>query len=138
MQLQAVLGKARVAVEEQLDLTGFLRDHRSRIDDLIVNCEAPPAAADCDADSGASMAAAALPLAGRILLAGSSPADFRRAVEWVGAILPAADPVSVLSALTLIYLVDRGRASAWGNPNRAQAWERIDREIESLLKSAAS
>jgi hypothetical protein len=138
VQLQAVLGKARVAVEEQLDLTEFLRDHRSRIDDLIVNCEAPPGAADCGADPGASMAAAALPLAGRILLAGSSPADFRRAVEWVGAILPAADPVSALAALTLIYLVDRGRASAPGDSNRAQAWERIDREIETLIESAAS
>jgi len=137
MQLQPILEKARVAVEEQLDLTEFVRTYRPRLYDLITSCEDPLSAADCDVDSGSSMVTAALPLTARIVLAGSSEVDFRRAVAWVSAVLPAADPVSVLSALTLIYLVNQGREGALGDPDRAQVWQRINCEVESLLESAA-
>jgi hypothetical protein len=138
MQPQPILERARFAVEEQLNLTEFVRDHRPQIYDLIASWEPLLSAADCDGDSGGGMVAAALPLAARIALAGSSEADFRRAVAWVGAVLPAADPVSVLSALTLIYLVHQGREDASADPHRAQIWQRINCEIESLLESAGS
>jgi hypothetical protein len=137
MQPQPILERARVAVEEQLNLTEFVRDHRSQIYDLIASWGTPPALADCDVDSDGGMVAAVLPLAARIALAGSSEADFRRAVAWVSAALPGADPVSVLSALTLIYLAHQGQEDA-SDPHHAHIWQRINREIESLLGSAAA
>jgi hypothetical protein len=136
-QPHPIFERARFAVEEQLKLTEFVRDHRPQIYDLIAGGEPLLPAADSAVDSGGSMVAWVLPLAARVALAGSSEADFRRAVAWVRAALPAADPVSVLSALTLIYLAHHGQEEASADPHRVQLWQRIGWEIESLLESAA-
>ena len=65
---------------------------------------------DSDREHEFAFIAASLPLISGIIHVGSRVNDYKEATKWVAeeANMPNADPASVLSALTFIYIVDKG------------------------------
>ena len=138
MPLQSLLKTARFAVEEELRLTDFIRTCRRQICQAIEDFERGVSGADCDNDAAESntvFVAECLPLAARIVNAGATREDFQRAVEWVNESKPDADPVSVLSALTFIYLVQEGLEDSQRD---CQIWKRIKRRVNNFLDIVAT
>jgi hypothetical protein len=79
--------------------------------------------------------AESLPLISAIVNVGSSLANFKEAADWVRETLPDAEPVSALSALTFIYVVDKGyqAAQASGDVEKENIWTRMQDRVDALL-----
>lgn len=52
--------------------------------------------------------------------------------NWVGVGRPS-DPITMLSVLTLIHIVNEGAARHRGDPEKAAVWSRIKRHLDKLL-----
>lgn len=79
--------------------------------------------------------AESLPLISAIVNVGSSLENFRKAVDWAQIELHHAEPVSALSALTFIYVVDKGYKAAQesGDADSKNMWTKMKELVETLL-----
>src|SRR3990172_2887136 len=101
----ADLERAAEAVEKRLKAGRFIEGHKGIIFEKLEDNYRRVK----DRDQAQLMFfATSLPLAGSIIQLGTTAEDFRRANEWVRESLPDADPVAILSTLTLIYVVNKG------------------------------
>jgi hypothetical protein len=134
--------KPRIAVEDKLKVKDFIERHidgiLDRIEHSYLNSKDEPA-------GHLTFIAECLPIVSFVVHVGSSRGDFKAATEWVHETLPDADPGSVLSALTFIYLVAQGRKRYSGNDETASVsekekrakkrdnWEAIHARVQDLL-----
>lgn len=81
--------------------------------------------------------AESLPLISAIVNVGSSLANFKQAADWVKQTLPEAEPVSALSALTFIYVVERGvrDAQASDDTEKKNTWTKMQNRVDALLSN---
>jgi hypothetical protein len=137
--MEAVLKLARLAVEEKLKLAEFIRSQRRQIFQSIEDREQYSKSTDDgenqEASTGTAFAAECLPVASRIIIAGSSAADFRRAVQWATELAPDTDPVSILAGLTLVYLAQEGCEDSPRDPQENPVWERLKYQIQKLTRT---
>lgn len=123
------LEMAKEAVTEKLKLDGpdssgqdtFIQKHQEEIFDKLEHLYTNE-----ERDHEFAFIAASLPLISGVIHVGSKVDDYREATRWIkeDKNMPNADPASVLSALTFIYLVDRG----------VDECKKIDSSIETKIK----
>jgi hypothetical protein len=79
--------------------------------------------------------AESLPLISAIVNVGSTLTNFKTAADWVKQKLPDAEPVSALSALTFIYVIDKGYKAAQnlGDEDKRRVWTKMRERVETLL-----
>jgi hypothetical protein len=118
---------------EKLGLIEFINAHKTLIDEKIRACDAHVMASEATGDTFGDMTfiATCLPLAAGIVHVGSELKLFQDAQNWVREDLELPDSTSVLSALTLLYLVQKG----WEENLRDPAWIRIHGRVKRFLSS---
>lgn len=127
--MQSVYERARVAVEEKLKINDFINLHWDAIEKRVLDAESR--VADMKAGANVVFVAECLPFVAGIVHVGSELVNFRMAREWVRAELPNADAVSVLAALTFLYIVGIGLDRA--DPEKVTTWESIQHRVDTLL-----
>ena len=130
------LDEAIEAVENQLDIEQYIFDNIDLIYQRMEQCEFRAQimeedlckrkqdlykleqkdqngddqnAEDIECQSDMIFIAESLPIISAVIQVGSKLDNYRKAKEWVRGKLPDADPVSVLAALTFLYIVEMGR-----------------------------
>jgi len=131
----ADLERAAEAVEKRLKAGRFIESHKAiilgKVEDNYRRVK--------DGDQAQLMFfATSLPLAGSIIQLGTTAEDFRRANEWVRESLPDADPVAILSTLTLIYVVNKGwdEATASDDDEKKIIWNEMAELVQSAVNYA--
>ncbi len=127
------LENAKRVVEELLQVSSLIEQYKDQIyrklEDLDKNVTN---------QSGGDIAfmAGGLSLISGIVHVGSTLKDYDRATDWVKQQLAKSDPGPVLSALTFIYIVDKGfnEFKASSDEDKRDVWERIHKRVESELK----
>jgi hypothetical protein len=155
----ALYEKAETAVKTYLHVDDFIEKHSPEIYAWLerryvesaqkrVKEDTPSAAAEAITDlSSADEAeglddvmfiAESLPVISGIIHVGSRPNYFKDATEWIKKEFPDADanPASVLSALTFIYVVEKAQEyyKASGNEEKRRIWEHICKQVKNLLE----
>jgi len=127
--------KAQQAVEEQLNADGFIDSQKRTIFEKLE--ENYLSVKDQD-QAQLMFIAASLPLAAAVIHVGTTLEDFRRANKWVKESLPDADPVSILSTLTLIYIVNKGwqDAAGSGDEHKKMVWNEMAGWVQSVVDYA--
>ena len=129
--------QATVAVIDKLEIDGFIEDHWDEIEKRVLDVErrVEEAKKEGKLEQGGNVifVAECLPFVAGIVHVGSNLDKFRVARKWVDAELPNADAVSVLSALTFLYLVMEGKKKAEGDQEKVEKWEKIQCRVDSLL-----
>jgi hypothetical protein len=74
-----------------------------------------------------------LPLASGIINVGSTSEDYRLAKAWLAEELPKVDPILILPALTLMYVVNKGREYFASNPEKAGIWGKMAMAMDTLV-----
>jgi hypothetical protein len=69
-----------------------------------------------------------------VVYVGSSLDNFNKAVQWAKKIVPGADSVSVLSALTFIYIVERGWNEFKDDKEKQNFWQSIYNRVIRYYK----
>jgi hypothetical protein len=135
---QPVYDKAHEVVKNQLKIGKFIEDHWEQIEKRLMDAEERVREAGTKGmsrEANVVFVAECLPFVAGIVHVGSSLEDFRNAKKWVMDNLEHADPVSVLSALTFVYIVENGEASSTGNQEKLERWQSIHRRVDSLLNA---
>jgi len=124
--------KAKEVVEHQLQVASFIENHKQAIFDKL---EENYMRVQKQEQAPLMFIAASLPLISGIVHVGSTLEHFKSATAWVRDSLPEADPVSVLSTLTLIDVVERG----WrdfeqsSDDQKRWLWRGIHQGVQALL-----
>jgi hypothetical protein len=125
---------AREAVD-QLGLIDFIKAHKALIYEKIKECDKRVEDAKKEGKGefygDMTFIATCLPLAAGIVHVGSTLDKFKEAQNSLGKGLGLLDPTSVLSALTLLYLVQTG----WENNKEDETWKRIRQRVVRFLES---
>ena len=137
-----VLSMARQAVEK-LGIKDFLDEYKTPIDRKLLDCEKQ--ASDTPVNGDMMFVAAALPIINGVIQIASDRSTMRRAMDWVQEQVWGRDeegqkrdfdPVSVLSALTLIEVVNQAYRDAQKPDGRNRAaraeWNRIMGRMRKL------
>jgi hypothetical protein len=104
MPEQPVFENASHAVK-LLNADEFIKKHRSEIFERLAGAEA--SVKGMGPEGNVVFVAECLPFVAAIVHVGSTLDKFREARDWVRGKLEHADAVSVLSALTFLYIVDQ-------------------------------
>ena len=139
---------AKIAVEQKLkintDDNHFIDEHWDEIEKRVLDVETR--VADMGKGGNVIFVAECLPFVAGIVHVASTLDNFRTAKDWVKAVLPEPDAVSVLAALTFLYLVEKGKEEgkklAEGDPEKLEKadpeklkkWESIRQRVDSLLQ----
>jgi hypothetical protein len=129
--------KAKEVVEDILGAKNFIESHQDEIFERLEEFDSRTTNSEGDI----MFIAETLPLTSGIVHLGSTADNFKNAKAWVRTNLPDSDTVSILSALTFLYLVDKG----WQNfsksdeltksgAKRSEVWERICRRTKKVLE----
>ena len=135
--MATVYEQASIAVVAKLKIDGFIEAHWEEIERRILDVESRVAEAkQRGMDQGANVifVAECLPFVAGIVHVGSTLDRFREAKKSVGAELPNTDAVSVLAALTFLYIVGKGKELAEGDPGKLKKWQSIQHRVDSLLE----
>jgi hypothetical protein len=130
-EMPTVYEQADTAVADKLKIDGFIEEHWDEIEKRVLDVESRVAGMGQGAN--VIFVAECLPFVAGIVHVGSTLDKFRDAKKWVEAQLPHADAVSVLSALTFLYVVDKGKELAKADPEKLKKWQSIQRRVNSLL-----
>ncbi|GET36550.1 hypothetical protein [Microseira wollei] len=149
------LEKAIEAVEEKLDVEDYIFEHIDLIYHKLEQCDLRAKKAENDGNQryqcDMMFIAESLPVISAIIQVGSKLENYNSAKKWVRDELPDADAVSVLSALTFLYIVGMGQGEhenstyvieypGLGKVNKRDIWnrisERVNRRFLSLGESA--
>lgn len=129
--------KAKEVVEDILGAQDFIESHQDEIFERLEEFDSRTKNSEGDI----MFIAETLPLTSGIVHLGSTADNFKKAKAWVRTNLPDSDTVSILSALTFLYLVDRGwqkfsksNELTKSGAKRSEAWERICRRTKKVLK----
>jgi len=136
MPEQPVFEFARLAVEEYLKAQDFIKQHHSEIFKRLADAEERARARDAGPESNVVFVAECLPFVAGIVHVGSQLNDFREARDWALKKLPYADAVSVLSALTFLYIVEKGLR--FGNPAELPVWQSMSHRLDSFLAASGA
>lgn len=127
---------AEQAVQE-LGIRSFIDNHLKEITRRLEECES--AAQNAPVDSDMLFIAMSLPILNGVIHIASNQRNLRKAMEWAtktwgGESDPGEfDPISVLSALTLIFVVCEG----WVKNQSSPVWNKIVSHIKELSKELA-
>jgi hypothetical protein len=139
MPEQPIFEKAREAVEENLKAQDFINQHRVEIYARLEECDERVTKAQSEGkvngEADIVFIAECLPMVAAILHVGSTLQNYREAIKKVSDALPDADPVAVLSALTFLYIVERGQNEA--PADKTEAWKRIAKRVSRLTAGGA-
>ena len=126
--------RAREVVVDQLKVDHFIESHQEEIYKQLEENARRTREEGCEGKL--MFMAESLPLISGIVHVGSSLENLTNATEWVRRLLPKADPVSILSALTFIYIVEKGAQefAASQDAEKRNLLVRIGREVEGLLE----
>jgi hypothetical protein len=129
--------KAKEAVEERLKAQEFIEQHRPEIYARLEECDRRVVTAKDLAGGEADVIfiAECLPMVAAILHVGSTLRNYREGVKWISDSLPDADPVTVLSALTFLYIVEHGQVDARPDEAKMEVWRRISNRVSRLLET---
>ncbi len=136
----AIVEQARFAVGEQLRLSAYIGKHLPSICSSIEQSARKAFFADDGSEpSGQALAfmTDCMPLAGLIIFAGTTEPDFQRAIDWAGESADAVDPISLLSTLTLVYIIAEGIHDARHDFLRYGVWKRIECQVDEIFASAS-
>jgi hypothetical protein len=132
--------KARQVVEEELKIKDFIEKHESDIYARLEECDVREMDAKArgdleDNEVDVIFMSESLPFISGIIHVGSSLKNFNNGIDWVRKNLPDADAVAVLSALTFLYIVQRGSENArkGADENKLEILGRICRRVNKLL-----
>jgi hypothetical protein len=119
-------------VENQLKVAQFIDSHK---DQIYAKMEANYQRVRDEQQAHLMFVALSLPLVSGVIHVGSTLQDFKRASEWVKQKLRVADPVAILSTLTLVYIVEKGlrEFADSGDLARKEQWEGMNEWMQSLL-----
>jgi hypothetical protein len=139
MPEQPVFEFACIAVEKHLKAQEFIETHHNEIFKRLSDAEARARAREAGPEANVVFVAECLPFVAGIVHVGSQLDDFREARDWALEKLPYADAVSVLSALTFLYIVEKGLKSATKeNSAELPVWRSMSRRLDSLLPASGS
>lgn len=133
------VGKEVGAVAAQavriLDVREFIQHQMPTLHDKLVECEEYAQSADLNDDM--MFVALSLPIINGVIHIASDGRHLREAKEWVvsrwkGEGNKEPDPVSILSALTLIYVVVEGWRLYKDDPEKKELWESILNRVKIL------
>jgi TIR domain len=123
---------AKIAVEDQLRISGFIETHKHEIYTKLEQSYRQVIERD---HSSTVFFIEVLALVSGIVHVGSNMDDFKRATTWVRQSRPDVDPVSILSTLTLFYVVEKGwrEFSLSSDMLKRSIWEGIRNGMQALL-----
>ena len=136
---ESALEIAREAVENQLKVKEFIDDFKDTIYDKLEQREAH--VTETEEDRGdlqragnATFIAEGLALMSGVVTIGSTRENFDKASKWIKTLFPKAEPTPVFLALTLIYIVNKGKddAEASGDDKQIEKWKRIHGRLEAF------
>lgn len=136
---ESALEIAREAVENQLKVSEFIDDFKDTIYGKLEEREAH--VIETEEDRGdlqhagnATFIAESLALVSGIVTIGSTRENFDKASEWIKTLFPKAEPTPVFLALTLIYIVNKGKddAEASRDDEQIEKWKRIHGRLEAF------
>jgi hypothetical protein len=123
--------ESKKIVEETLNLKEFITTHEADIFAKLESCDAHTK--KLESDGTIMFITEILPLITAIIHVGSTSENFKDAKNWVRNSLPEADPVSVLTAITFLYIVNRGRAKYSNSKEKSEVWKRICQRANTLM-----
>ena len=125
------LDLAREAVEERLKINDFIKNNNVQLYGKLEKCDL---GVKNQPESDLLFIAECLPLINGIVQIGSTLADFNGAIQWIREKLPDAVPVSILSALTFIYIVETAIKDDLVSKDAAkkEIWKRIHERVKKL------
>jgi hypothetical protein len=112
---------------KNLELVDFIQSHKPLIYEKIRDCEERVSREPAHGDM--TFIATCLPIAAGIIHMGTKLDSFKKAQEKLSAQLRLPDSTSVLSALTLLYVVH----TAWEDNKGDPVWERIHNRVQRFL-----
>lgn len=139
MPEESPLRSAEVAVKDYLKLDQFID---ARKNDLYERMEQADKRVTGIGEGGGcvrpecdlAFIAECLPLMSALLRVGSSPASYKKAVEWVSGAMPGTDAQAVLSALVFLYVVRNALKEVSNDPTRVAIWQRINGRLDRFFK----
>jgi len=131
-----MFGIAEEAVEKHLGINGCIRAYKEK---LYTQLEENYRRARHQAQTNSQFVADCLPLIGGLIQCGTTTEGLEQATAWATTNLRDADPVSALSNLTMLYLVEKGwgEISQSAENGRKQVWLEMRDLMQGLLASCA-
>lgn len=130
--------KAKEVVEDILGAKDFIESHEDEIFERLEEFESRTTK---NSEGDIMFIAEALPLTSGIVHLGSTADNFKKAKAWVRTNLPDSDTVSILSALTFLYLVDKGwqkfsesKEISKTGEEKSVVWQRICQRTNKVLE----
>jgi len=127
---------AQEAVEE-LGVKQFINDYEEPIYDKLLECDSYAETAKVNSDM--MFIARSLPVINGIIHIASNRERLSRAMRWVEKNMEESEPdaISILSALTLIYVAVQGEIKRKDRIEEREAWRRILRRVRRFSSDMA-
>lgn len=129
------------AAVTKLGLASFLQQHAEQIyarlqqfDAVVMTESTADVAAVFKGDRDTLFLAESLPFVNSVIQVGSPNAQYIQAIEWMRKVMPDAAPVSILTGLVFLYIVEAGteRFKTHADPAVQEAWMRIGERAKKL------
>lgn len=130
--ISSELEKARSAVEE-LQISDFIETHKTEIFGRLKENYELAHSGKSEPESDLAFIADSLPLISAIIQVGSNKEVYLKACKWVQKSLPSANPSSVLSVLTFIYILEKGCKESSLDEASRETWENMRAAVKKSL-----
>lgn len=130
------LENAKVAVDQKLQIGDFIATHGNNIYERFEEFDKQVQTSDPKLtiqEQDLSFIALCLPVVSGLMHVAATRANFQEAMAWVSHQDPKVDGTAMLSALTFLYMVQKGREDLSGDPLRNGTWDRIFGRVERFL-----
>lgn len=117
----------------KLGLKEFIGDHFAQIRERLEYFDSV-VMARAGSETDTLFLAESLPFVNSVIQVGSPNGKYIKAIEWMRSEMPEAAPVSILTGLVFLYIVEKGAewAKKDGGKGEKKTWERIEGRARRL------